>query len=76
VGLRWTAKISLGSRAEIVRQYRQMHPAEIDGLKKWIGASDPQNTGVKSIAIACFDRYAGRDKRSGYAPGFAVGGTR
>jgi len=53
-----------------------MHPAEIDGLKKWIGASDPQNTGVKSIAIACFDRYAGLDKRSGYAPGFAVGGTR
>ena len=54
VGLRWTAKISLGSRAEIVRRYRQMHPAEIEGLKKWIGASDPQNTGVKSIAIACF----------------------
>jgi hypothetical protein len=54
VGIRWTTRIDLGNRAEIVRQYQQMRPAEIEGLKAWVGTSNPQDAGVKSITIACF----------------------
>jgi hypothetical protein len=53
-GYKWTAKINLGSRAEIVRRYQQLHPAEIEGLKKWISASNLPEAGVRSITIACF----------------------
>jgi hypothetical protein len=53
-GITWTTKVTLGSRAEIVRRYQQMHPAEIESLTRWIRSSMNQ-TGVRSsITIACF----------------------
>jgi hypothetical protein len=53
-GVLWAATIRLASREETVRQYRQMRPAEIEGLKEWILASRKKDAGVKSITIACF----------------------
>jgi hypothetical protein len=54
-GIAWTATISLGGREEIVRQYRQMRPPEIEGLKEWIRSPlMPRDAGIKSITIACF----------------------
>jgi hypothetical protein len=53
-GTLWTTTINLGSREEIIRQYRQMHPAEIEGLKTQIRAPTTQGTETKSITIACF----------------------
>ena len=53
-GITWTTTISLGSREEIVRQYRQMHPQEIEGLQSWIRTATTRDSGVKSITIACF----------------------
>jgi hypothetical protein len=53
-GIVWTATIGVAGREEIVQQYRQMHPAEIEGLKAWIISSITQGAGLKSVTIACF----------------------
>lgn len=53
-GIIWTTTISLGSREDTVRQYRQMHPQEIEGLQSWIRTATTRDSGVKSITIACF----------------------
>lgn len=53
-GIVWGATIGVPRREEIVQQYRQMHPAEIEGLKAWIVSSITQGAGVKSVTIACF----------------------
>jgi len=50
----WTAAIGLGSRDEIVQQYRQIHPQAIDGLEEWIRASVTREAGIGSITVACF----------------------
>jgi len=52
--LRWTGEIDLGSRAEIVRAYQQMQPADIEGLKSWLRSPTTPHTGVRGITIACF----------------------
>jgi hypothetical protein len=53
-GLTWTTKIALGSRAEIVMKYRQIHPPEMPGLQKWLRSQTAGDSDLKSIAIACF----------------------
>jgi hypothetical protein len=53
-GIVWTTTINLARREEIIRQYRQMRPAEIEGLKEWIRSPTTQGTEVQSVTIACF----------------------
>jgi hypothetical protein len=53
-GILWTTTIHLLRREEIIRKYRQMHPAEIEGLKAQILDPMTHGTAVKSITIACF----------------------
>ncbi|MEO8597159.1 MAG: hypothetical protein ABI759_27820 [Candidatus Solibacter sp.] len=53
-GIRWTAAVRLGSRDEIVQQYREMKPPEIEAIQKWARATSPPSAGYKSITIACF----------------------
>jgi hypothetical protein len=53
-GITWTTRIALGTRAEIVKEYQQLHPAGIDALKNWIRSSATLKSGVRGITIACF----------------------
>lgn len=53
-GIRWTTTVKLGSRDEIVQQYKQVHPAEIESLTRWIRSSMNPSTGHASITMACF----------------------
>jgi len=53
-GITWTTRVNLGTRTEIVKQYQQKHPQEIEGLQNWIRAATTRDSGVKSISIACF----------------------
>jgi hypothetical protein len=48
----WEAVINLGSREDIIQQYRQMRPQGIGALEDWIRGT--RNSEVKSITIACF----------------------
>jgi hypothetical protein len=50
----WTTTLRLGNRAEIIQQYRQIHPQALEGLKNWILGATPQKAAMKSITIACF----------------------
>lgn len=51
--VRWTGKISLGSRAEIIRDYQQMDPADIESLKSWLRSPATPHSGVRGMTIAC-----------------------
>jgi hypothetical protein len=53
-GIRWTATVTIGSREEIVQQYKQMHPAELGSLTRWIRSSMSGSGAATSITIACF----------------------
>jgi hypothetical protein len=53
VGILWTPTVELSTRDEIVKQYQQMRPAELKGLRDWLRTS-LQDTGYRSITIACF----------------------
>ena len=53
-GMTWTTMISLGQREEIIAQYKQMRPAEIGSLKRWIRASGARNAERATVTIACF----------------------
>lgn len=53
-GITWTAKIALGTRAEIIRDYQQMHPADIESLKSWLRSPATSHSGVRGITIACY----------------------
>jgi hypothetical protein len=53
-GIRWTTTVRLGSRDEIVQQYKRLHPAEIESLTRWIRSSMNPSRGHISITIACF----------------------
>lgn len=53
-GIRWPTAVNLGTREEIVQQYKQMHPAEIENLTRWIRSSMNQTAGRTTITIACF----------------------
>jgi hypothetical protein len=48
----WEAVINLGSREDIIQQYRQMRPQGIGALEDWIRVT--RSSEVKSITIACF----------------------
>jgi hypothetical protein len=50
----WTSKIAVGSRSEIVTKYRQMHPAQMSNLEKWLRSQTAGDSELKSITIACF----------------------
>lgn len=52
-GILWMTKITLATRAEIVRRYRQMRSAEMEGLRKMLTTPNP-DPGTKSITISCF----------------------
>lgn len=52
-GVAWATKITLGSRAEIVSKYQQMHPPGMSSLQDWIHTQGSLS-GVESITIACF----------------------
>jgi hypothetical protein len=48
----WSATVSLGSRSDIVQQYRRLRPVELAGLRSWI----TKQSGVhgSEVTIACF----------------------
>jgi len=52
-GILWTAAIELGTREEIVNQYKQLRPVELKGLLEW-ARTKHQDSGYRSITIACF----------------------
>jgi len=56
-GIIWTTKIALGGRAEILKEYQQMHPADIDGLKSWLRSPATSHSGVRAITIACYSPF-------------------
>ncbi len=56
-GISWTTKIALGSRAEIVKEYQQMHPSDIEGLKSWLRSPTTTHTGVRAMTIACYSPF-------------------
>ena len=51
-GITWTAHLKLGSRAEILSQYKRMHPVDAAGLAEWLRAAP--SLGSRSITIACY----------------------
>jgi hypothetical protein len=53
-GILWATKIMLRSRAEVVREYRQMHPRELEALRKWLIGPRPDRGDASGITIACF----------------------
>lgn len=53
VGTLWTLTVELSSREETVRQYKQLRPPELKGLRDWL-RTDLRGTGYRSITIACF----------------------
>ena len=53
-GITWTTRINISRREDIVQQYKQMQPAELDGLKEWIRNAKNSANVVRSITIACF----------------------
>ncbi len=50
----WTTKITVGSRAEVVTKYRQMHPPGMADLEKWLRPQLVLDSELKSITVACF----------------------
>ena len=55
-GTLWTPAIEVGNREEIVKQYKQLRPMELKGLREWL-RTRLQDAGYKSITIACFAPY-------------------
>ena len=53
-GIMWTTKIALGTRAEIVKEYQELHPADIESLKNWLRSPATSHSGVRGMTIACF----------------------
>ena len=53
-GVFWTATLILGSRTEILGEYRRKHPPEIESLKNWLSGR-LRGAGYKSVTIPCFD---------------------
>lgn len=52
-GILWTPTLELNTREAMVKQYKQLRPTELEGLRDWLRTSH-QNTGYRSITIACF----------------------
>ena len=52
-GALWTPAIELGTREEIVKQYKKLRPVELEGLREWL-RTGLQVAGYRSITIACF----------------------
>jgi hypothetical protein len=50
----WTTTLNLGSRAEIVSQYKRMHPNQIHDLEHWLRGSMTRSGGIKQAVIGCF----------------------
>jgi hypothetical protein len=53
-GITWATTLSVRSRDEIVRQYKQMRPPDLGGLEDWIRTSGTPDSETRSIRIACF----------------------
>lgn len=49
----WTATIKLDNRAETLKYYQQLRPAELDGLREWL-RTHLRGAGYKSVTIPCF----------------------
>jgi hypothetical protein len=54
VGSLWTVNVNLGSRAEVIQQYRQLHPPELESLERWLHATILPTAGYKALTIGCF----------------------
>lgn len=53
-GLMWSANVNVGTRAEIIQDYQQMHPAQIEDLKSWLFSDASPDANVRVATIACF----------------------
>lgn len=50
----WTTKIQIGKREAIIKQHKEMRPAELAGLREQL-LEELKDAGYRSITIACFD---------------------
>jgi hypothetical protein len=65
----WTTTASLGTRREIIQQYKRMHPPELVSLQKWLRAENGVGEGL-TVTVPCFAAtdpliFISIDERSG-----------
>ena len=51
----WSAKITIGTRDEIVAQSKRLHPVQVESLADWLRRNRSGDDGIRSVTVPCFD---------------------